>query len=427
MKPLLTVALFLLCWSITATFAAEGNNWRGPNAYKPNQIDGYLSAGISSMESRDYSAAEKQFSKALQAVKVNHGIKSSQQVLPLSLLIRAQMGHRNWRTINQQLAHFEWLNSEIYKSDFDSYLTGTDTLATLYLQAAADPLNPQAAHYLLSAKNITWNAISAIENRYDKQSPLLSPWLYKIVLSHFYQSGLVKRRGMTSYDYKSDGAELVNGWSLSKGEYQNKSLNIGRELLTRIREIESKQNNAESAALAIVYSGDWELLFGDESAATRLYKQGYQSLIESGLSTEIANTFFDRPVILPQVELLSSVAEFQRRHLANSNVLFNAWSPNFPAAKLPEFMNGNTEPSPSFHATVFFDRSLDATATIELSTHLQPQQMSLLAQARKKLQEDIATLTFRPKIDNGELVPRTKIAVDYFYSPTVEPAILSSQ
>lgn len=431
-------ALSLSSIIMAAAFTAEDERWLGPNAYKQEQVSGYLNDGIALIEAGDYSAAEKNFSAALQAAKVNHGIKSPEQVIALELLIQAQMGHRNWRTINQYLAHFEWLNGEIYKTDLDRYLQGMDALANLYLRAAADPLNPQAAHYLISARNLTWNVVSAIEREHGRDNALLSPWLYKIVLSHFYQAGSVKRRGMTSYDYKSDDAVIINGWSLSKNEYVDKSHNIGLELLTRIKALEAKHNGPESEAIMLIYLGDWETLFGNETAALDYYQQSFHGLQISGVDSGQIDAFFKHPSVLPEQAIYPNLSAFHTQRDDPDKITFNAWSSNFPAAERPFFIDSLTEPDRVFHAIVQLDsegqqvlrqaispsgQTRIETSGIDSSTS---SQAVLSGSAKRRLEESIASLRFRPRLEGGKLVPRDEITVDYFFTQSEDPTILGS-
>lgn len=436
MKPSCHVifALFLPAFAAGQAFAAEDSQWVGPNAYQQEQVDSYLAEGTALLEAGDFSGAEKSFSAALQAVKVNYGINSAAQTLPLELLIQAQLGHRNWRTINQYLAHFDWLNSQTLATNFESYLEGVDALANLYLRAAADPLNSQAAHYLVSARNLRWQAVSAIESKFGRDSKLLAPWLYKIVLSHFYQGGSVKRRGMTSYDYKSDEAVIVNGWSLSKSEYVNKSYNIGLELLTRIKGLEAKHSGAESEALMLMYLGDWETLFDNENAALKYYQQGFQALKDAGVAPEQIDAFFQHPSVLPERAIYSDLAAIQATRPSKDKIIFNAWSSNFPAAERPPFIKGFTGMNKKIHGIVRLDDAGNQVLQQAIGplTHSQEpgspksQGAGLSTQASRILEDGIASLRLRPQLKSGRLVPRDEITVDYFFTPTDEPAVLGS-
>lgn len=420
------------------TFAAEHSNWSGASAYKQEEIESHLNEGIELLELGSYRAAAKSFSATLQAIKVNQGINSPKQAAPLALLIQAQMGYRDWRTINQHLAHFEWLNSETYKSDFTSYLQGVESLANLYLQAAADPLNPQAAHYLVSARNLTWNAVSSIERKHGRDSELLSPWLYKIVLSHFYQSGSVKRRGMTSYDYKSDDAVIVNGWSLSKNEYIAKSHSIGLELLARIKDIEGEHRGPESEAIMLIYLGDWEMLFDNQTAALEYYQRGVRALKNADTEPEKIDSFFSHPTVLPEPAIYSDLATLEHTGGTAGKTTFNAWSSNFPAAERPAFSDPKTLNGEKFHAVVQLDKegnqvveeALQASSEVQKTSSekisLMGEKAQLSAQARNKLEENIALLRFRPRFQDGKLVPRDEITVDYFFTQSDEPTILGS-
>lgn len=408
------------------------------NNYQQDPLEELLRTGKAKLEKRDYIAAEKSFFEALQIVKVNSGVASSQQAPVLELLIRAQLPQRNWSLINQYLSYFEWLNSKSYQADLGLYLSGVDALANLYMSAAADPQNPQVAHYLVTSRNLTWNAISAIESQLGRDSPELTPWLYKVVLSHFYQSHLAKRRGMTSYDYKTDDPVIINGWSLSKNEYLRKSHSIGLELLNRISEIEAKHRGVESAAIAGIYQGDWETLFKNPAGALEYYRQSFASLLAAGVELNEINRLFDGATVLPESTYYSSLAELQHQQIPSSTAVFRAWSTNFPAVAAPNSEGRWLQQRSYSHVMISLDQQLKLIDEGLKFSDIQPEQFSdsnvglvdekaLTDQERALAQKYIAILHLRPRLKDGELVPSTGIKVDYFLPRQILPAALSEK
>lgn len=431
---LLSLCLVSLCH---AQNSADMPDDQWVNNYQQGLAERMLDSGRQFLDQAEFEEAERKFFEALQIVKINNGMASPLQIPVLKLLIESQLPQRDWPTIQQYLSYFDWLNNEIYQQDLQAFLHGSDVLSTLFMSAAADINNPQSAHYLISSKNLNWNAISAIEATYGSQSPMLTPWLYRVVTSHFYQSSLVKRRGMTSYNYKTDEPAIVNGWSLSKNEFIQKSHKIGIELLERIRLIENLKSNAEGAAIAQLYLGDWEALFDNPKAAIRHYQLANDQLLAAGVEQSAIDLFFSQNSVLPEKEFNASLAQLVTSPSINSDFSFQAWSPNFPSVPAPELPEGSSARAyPEIRAVVSFDLSMgvftELTGYKEVSrTLFTKSNLRLLsitpdnALMRDQALRDVSMLQIRPRLMAGQLVPSEGITVDYIFSTQVRPVLLS--
>ena len=307
--------------------AAVSGDW--PNFYTNSQAELLLDQGRAALREDDHDTAVRLIADALQIIRINHGLRSPLQIEPLQLLIAAQLQGRNWQAADDQIDYFRWLNARNYRLDFGAYLSGSEALSDLLLTASADPQNPLAVRYLISAKNQNWRTISAIEARRGKQSPMLIPWLYRVVQNHYQQSALIRRRGLTSYDFHSDADALVNGFRLSRNTSLDMSYNIGQELLERIAALAPA--DAEARALVAVHQADWELIYGQHDAALARYQLARQWMREGGRSAAEIEEFFNRPVIIPEQQLqLTWPADATSRAMT-----MLAWSPLYPGVQSP--------------------------------------------------------------------------------------------
>lgn len=372
----------------------------------------------------EFASAERTLLDALQLVKINNGMNSPLQLPVLDLLIQAQLPQQQWETIQQYLAYFDWLNDELYKTNLNDFLSGTEVLGSLHLQAAADPNNPRAAHYLVSAKNHYWHAVSAIEGRYGKQSSLLTPWLYRIVLSHFYQSSLVKRRGLTSYNYKTDEPAIVNGWSLSKNESIQKSYNIGLELLERIKNSETARADQNAEAIAWLYLGDWETAFGNGAKALQHYLKANQVFIAAGATQQSIDLLFAQTTIVPEPSYASKLSDLiQSNAEPDIPIEFIAWSTSFPGIAAPTGTPHSTGQE-AIRAQVSFDYNLDEITELmgakEIDRSLFTKSNLTLVSISSPSEDavttalrDVSLLNLRPRLISGELVQNQHITIDY--------------
>ena len=439
-KYILSAAI-ILCLSSSTSLAQDSPSlpetapWA--NNYQQTLAEEMLADGRILLEQRSFADAERVFFDALQVVKINNGVTSTLQLPVLKLLIESLLPQGKWEAIQQYLSYFDWLNTELYRTNVADFLAGTEVLSSLYLQASADITNPSGAHYLVASKNLYWNAVSAIEGVYGRQSNELTPWLYRLVLSHFYQSSLLDRRGLTSYDYKTDEPAIVNGWSLSKNESLEKSYNIGSELLRRIRDIEFAQGNHEAQAIAWLYMADWETTFDNGAKALEFYEKAHQLLLDSGATQSTIDALFAQTTVLPEPSFKPSLAELITQPAGLSSVKqFTAWSENYPAAQIPAAIsNSSITGLGLIQAKVSFDYNQASAGEFDnngVNRNLfVKSNITLIAisedieAAKTKALNDVSLLHLRPKLISGELVPSKGITVDYQFSRQATPLLLS--
>lgn len=397
-----------------------------------------LDSGRAQFLRGEYTAAEQTFSEAQHIAKINHGLNTELQIPALQLVIESIVPQGRWQSLNRQLAHFEWLNSIALGKDLELYLNGVEVLSDLYLMAAATPGIPNPAHYLITAKNLNWRAVSELEAAFGRDSVRLSPWLYRIVLTHFYQSSLIYRSGMTSYDYKTATPAVISGWSLRKNESLSKSYNIGAELLQRIRTIhtEADSENTQAEAMLLTYLGDWELFFANGESAFQYYQQAASILTEAGYPLQSVDNLFGRPAIIPRNRLELKLPTIAAND-ATQAIRFVAWSSKFPGAARPESrLSASAETNPPLKTFAVFDivaatsdtdspgdQSSGAGFTISnlQISNTTPDSESTRQQALR----EISALHMRPRIVDGRAQPSAGVLLEYLFSEE-EAAIYQS-
>ena len=328
--------LILIVLSCPALAQETGSALPYSSVYAHERSEQLIARGLLQMEAKDYRIAEKIFLEAVQVAKVNYGLRAPQQRAALEHLIEALLAQQKWQLAGDQLSYFEWLNDEIYLRDFYDYLRGTKQLSELLYRASADADNSNSTRYLILAKNLSWRAISAIEATLGETDPELVPWLYDVVLAHYYQVSLIKRRSLLNEITAQENSAGYQGWTLTKSESLRISYRIGRDLLIRIHQILSagQDSPTEASALAVLYQADWELLFGHEVTAMTLYGEANRQLSSVGAPSERLDRLFGRPRVLPDPVLYTSLNGLEAA-LAEGPIQFRAWTPNYPGAQLP--------------------------------------------------------------------------------------------
>lgn len=429
---------FLFCAQAMAQVVAPGDARSWLNAFDQARSEQLIQQGQLQMEAGEFDAAEKIFLEAMQIAKINFGLDSPEQRVALEYAIGAQLAQGKWEQAESHLSYFEWLNDQVYTRDFYDYLRGTEKLSTMLLRASANVDNPMAVRFLISAKNLNWRAITAIEATLGETHIELAPWLYTIVLTHYYQSSMIKRGGMNSYVYQTEDDREYVGWTLSMGDSLRISYRIGKELLERIETLYGQAPDlpAESAALAKVYQADWELLFGNEEDALEKYRLAYRELLQSGLDPSQANQVFARPTVVPATSLISSFSDLADT-LTPGPLLFHAWTPNYPATALPSedvAISENTETE--IKALVRFDIHpllpsglIRNNRILRLGFNLADMEVISTTpdneQIRERARYEVSLLQFRPKLENGVPVPLHDVELEYLFPPQYSNLTLS--
>lgn len=255
-----------------------------PDHYAAEKAQSYLAQGLAELESGELSAAQSSFNSAIQILKVNDGLFSTEQIAPVERLLWAHMQAGNWKELDTNIGYYTWLLARIEKSTLASQLAIAKGMRNLYLEASAHPENATPARYLSAALRTNWQALNFIEANVGANAPQLLPWLYDGLLLQFLESRLKDRRGLTNHTFKTDGSEFVSGWSLSQRESQRANYAIGVSLLDRIEAAEEatildyapheqSPRRKRLAATLAVYRADWEAVNGNEEEASTFYNE----------------------------------------------------------------------------------------------------------------------------------------------------------
>ena len=433
----LTAAIVLGCLASFSQAQEPAESAPFNNVYEQERSEQLLQTGQLQMREGEFEAAEITFLDALQIAKVNYGLKAPQQREALRYVIEAQLALGKWEQADRQLGYFEWLNDEIYLRDFYDYLYGTQLLSDLLYRASANADNANSTRYLLAAKNLSWRAVTGIEATLGEESVELVPWLYNIVMAHYYQVSLLKRPAMFSAMVETEGDEEYRGWLMHKGESLRISYRIGKDLLERIHEIylAAEESAPESAALTLIYRADWELLFGHEADALALYGDAYQQLLDKGIAPSQADSVFSKPRALPVPTIAASLSQYDSE--PEGPIQFNAWTPNYPAAALPKAeLAINPDGSETFMALLSFNlnpllpgRLMENKRSIKLGFSLRDLEVISTSPDNDMLREraryEVSLLQLRPVLQNGLPVTQDAVQLEYRFAPQYEGISLS--
>ena len=400
----------------------------GVDNFNLSQAEELVAQGGRFVETDRYQDAQDAFANALLINRVNNGLFNLGQVVVIEHLLNVLLLQRKWPQFDQQLQHLDWLHHKVLASEPEQLAASLVKLSDWHRAAAAAIPDSISTWHVIRAKYLNWEVVSILEQLYGKQDIRLSPVLYRIVMDHHYQSISNQRRGMTSYDFKTDGKIIVKGWSLSKNESIRRSYNIGLENLQRIRAIyaSSDQASATTDALMLIHIADWELLHGNNARAKRNYQISYQALLTAGESLHQVENYFDQAVVLPMMDLQVNWQEITPRE--NESLLsYTAWSNVYPGAQKPAELSMGTDGTllPRFikrarvqvNLGVINNDSADGNDFGYRVTGLNivdyvPEEPDFF----NRIFEEVSRLQFRPKIVAGEVTNHETVLMNYIFA-----------
>ncbi len=266
------------CAVVAAFLAAATVSAQPQDHFAAAGAESRLELGRLALENGELENAQRLLREAVQLLKIDKGLRTQAQLDPLRQLMWAEMRAAQWSELETSLEHFYWLLGQIQDSTLSSQLAIIRDLRQLNLEAAAHPNNPAPAKHFSGAQRLNWQALSFIEATVGSHSPRLVPWLYDGVLLQHLENRLNDRRGLSNYQYKTNGSEIVSGWSLTRNEINRANYAIGTDLLDRIEAIclaETSRPEHEGliAATVKLYRGDWALLAGHTEEAVAFYEK----------------------------------------------------------------------------------------------------------------------------------------------------------
>jgi hypothetical protein len=237
------------------------------------------------------------------AIRANHGLFSEQQFLVLERMIAVDIDRKDWDSLNQHLSYHEWLSTRLYDNN-PLKLSEQLLINSRHRQRAASHLHgPQRSWHLVQGRTQLWRAVSAIENTPADDGRL--PYLWHQIANYHYALTNNSQRWLTSFEARSDEPAMISGWALGGNEVEQRSYEIGSELLQRIPDYYKRQpipNEIDGHALnakLLAYQGDWELLFNQPQRAEDFYHKALELTSLSSCPSELQAWLFGREIELP--------------------------------------------------------------------------------------------------------------------------------
>ncbi|MEZ5492626.1 MAG: hypothetical protein R3F50_20275 [Gammaproteobacteria bacterium] len=395
-------------------------NWN--DYYQAGREESLLEEARLALSESRFQEAERLLDQALQVNRASYGLHNPSQLGVLDAMLEAQLVQQNWTEFGQRLEYIDWLNRRLYAEHPERLAAGLQRLSRWHRAAAAVVEGTPSAWYLIQGKYLDWRAVSILERQFGRNDKRLAPILYQIALTHFYQTVSIERRGMTSFDFKTEEKKIANGWMSSRSETVRRSYRIGRDNLRRIQAIYAADSNSmnTSAALLKIHLADWEFLYGNSTTALQLYREAYAQLLEAGVAESAVDAYFARLQVLPEQQLLQEW-QFPEAGEEGEVVSISAWSRVYPGAQLPVDFQQSLSSSPhQVRALLEFEVQADSDSA-QFGYGIAGMEFIDVAreheQAAARASLEIPLLSFRPRLKAGELVAHDPVLLDYTLAP----------
>ena len=241
------------------------------------------------------------------SIRANQGLYTEQQLLVLDRMIALDIDRRDWESLNQHLGYHEWLSNRLYAGNPLALSEQLQANSAHRLRAASDQQGPQRSWHLVQARTQLWRAVSALETLPAESGRLPDLWFQ--IANYHYALTNDAQRWLTSFEARTDEAEMISGWALGGNEVEQRSYEIGAELLQRIYDYYmllpypvDMDNNVLAATLRS-YQGDWELMFNQSQRALNFYELALKLTSLTSCALELENFLFGHNVVLPVYRL----------------------------------------------------------------------------------------------------------------------------
>lgn len=362
-------------------------------AYDPQLSEALLSLGLSLSAVDDHAAAADAFRTALHISRVNHGLHNMEQRPYLELLIQENSILNRQEELYKNYHYLYWLYKRNYGDNDPRLLPVIYRVARWYMDAYRRMSGLGPYRYLADARDLYNRAIEIIEQNYGENDPRLVTPLYELAMDHYYMAVRASREDEIEKDMDMEFRTVTRADYYSRDERESARDRVldnyyaGRQALDRIIEIHdaSPDLTAKSQAFALIYLGDWNMLFDNHLSAIEEYEKAYDLLTKNDDGGHTVEQVFGNPRRLPTVAMTEREPEKEK-----------------------ENASGTGDDSP--YAVVAFDVLSNGRARNIRVVETRPEKSSKVVRMVRRM---VAGTKFRPRFEDGKPVKTTDVNIKY--------------
>lgn len=344
----------------------------------------------------DHDLAIDAYERALHVNRVNYGLYDMSQVDIVDNMIESLVVTRQWEDVHDKQEYLYWLHVRNYGELDPRMLPVIDQIGSWYINDYA--LNPgnRVVNHVVDAYQLFSKATRIVETQYGRNDLRMVVPLRGLVLSNWFLWTFASQNPGSLASYDNFNSQFSTSRSFTDNPnrlapYVRNNYSNGKKALDRIIEIyeENPESPPGAAATAKIELADWHMLSRRWRSATELYEEAYKSLSEDEATREHATKMFERPVALPDLELMESdVEQFSQRRI-NSNA------------------------GPSSYVMVSYDVSRFGEArNIDILESHPKNDVAM----RTRVKRSLANTRFRPRLVDGEAVESKGLVQKYLFN-----------
>ena len=380
-----------------------------------------------------YNEAHEVLDQVIQIIRVSEGLYSQSQFPFIIKRIETFGNQGNWVEARELMEHVTWLLNRRENTISASLLDSMLKLVDIHLWGvASDHVSLQSYHFR-QAERLNSIAVRVSRFALETEDSRLPEFIYKQVLQEYLQSVAVEAQGKTSISLRRYSNR---GLALTRRDARTASYFSGLYKLAELYALFERrdQPDLEGMAMAEIYLGDWQVLFGNSEAAARSYTRANQQFLDAGIEQGKINQAFAEPKLLPALNFVSSWEQAQATLDSPENGLsidgvvsnfsFRQWSAQFPYSIAPVGYGRDVIPETdreyamfSFNLVGLEERSRWYRGRLKKDVS-SPRDLELLSinssqpVSRSELENSIQNLNFRPKLEGG--VPQSANATLFY-------------
>lgn len=397
------------------------------------------------LEVESYPEALDALEQQLQIYRVNEGLYTARQIPVIESRLEVHAATGEWHRVSDTLEYLSWVYERDSSLPVDQQLSGLKKLGDWHLTAVAQDAHAREAFHLLQLGRMEEKATELAELYYGEDSEELTPYIYDQALADTYIALAIMLTGETSRELMfqtegiRDGAyraspSLYAGGRLGVAEIESmygskvntviersfkNRMSTSLSKLERIKEIYAASGNTEGEGIALMYLGDSVLLrqqyerqsgnyartrrgTSNPGPAMSYYRDALEALQEAGLSSETLAAYTRCPILLPIIELETSIEEatpFCDRTGESGTVDLGEY--DLLSTLIPGLESHPETIDTPLTATIQFDVRTNGQINALNIIDIEPDNTANRVQVRKLTE----LLQFRPAIQDGRAQP----------------------
>jgi hypothetical protein len=392
----------------------------------------------------------------LQLTRAALGLEHPDIIPLVEAMVRTDIRLSNWIEVSDHLEHLRTLAIANYGIDSEQAMLALQRQASWYEVRVYVDENRERADNFMEARDIYEKLLDLAEDKYGEGDPRLVPWLNRRAYSLYQQVAGLNVDSPVAMDMiqetvRKDGPArletsrmrgFINPISpgginrvipvTEKGEPVGVAyLRLANGFINDIEDIAEALGDAEMAAMAQLYHGDYAYLQG-RSIGRSDYREAREKLLALGIEPERLDAFFGRPMIIPIPVFYSSFSDLEAYQRSGSELplagevdvaedadpwetpihlgQFRAWEQGLASIPLPQPVDGLLEfQTPLYSVDVRFRINSRGNTSGVKGLGIEPEDR----RARSQAVRAVRNLQFRPALYGNRAKPRDHVELRY--------------